>query len=113
MITISTTDVFKYAPELASTTSGVAQVYLGLALNFVNEQKWGRKYVQAVCLMTAHLLTLQIRKSSAGAITSESVGELSVSYSTPSTGDEELKSTIYGAAYFMLRKTLSFSPVVL
>lgn len=113
MTTVETSDVLVYAPELSSLDNSFVQVYLDLAKNFVFENKWERKYKQAVCLLTAHFLTIAQRAGgSAGPITSESVGELSISYGSVSDKGDELLTTTYGSMYFALRKTLKITPLV-
>lgn len=109
---VAFSDVLVYAPELASIAPAKQQVYLDLAKNFVFEAKWGRKYKQAVCLLTAHFLSMTATgATNQGPIASESVGELSISYSNASS-DDELQKTSYGELYFMLRKTLTTTPLV-
>lgn len=113
MITIETSDVLMYAPELSNENASTFEVYIDLAKSFVFENKWERKYKQAVCLLTAHFLTLKNRASGgSGPITQESVGELSVSYGAVSDKANELLTTNYGTMYFQLRKTLKITPLV-
>ena len=113
MTTVTASDVLIYAPELSTLNNDLVEVYLELAQNFVYENKWGRKYKQAVCLLTAHFLTIKQRSAgSAGPITSESVGELSVSYGAVSDKADELLTTTYGSMYYSLRKTLTITPLV-
>ena len=105
-------DVLVYAPELSTLPSPFMQVYLDLAKNFVFETKWERKYKQAVCLLTAHMVSMtKTGGNNSGPIASESVGELSISYSN-ATMDDELQRTSYGELYLMLRKTLKITPLV-
>jgi len=105
-------DVLVYAPELASVPTPQMQIYLDLAKNFVFEGKWERKYKQAVCLLTAHMVSMtSTGANNSGPIASESVGELSISYAN-SPMDDELQSTTYGELYYMLRKTLKITPLV-
>lgn len=104
-------DVIAYAPEL--TGNPLIQIYLDLAKTFVFENKWGVKYKPAVCLLTAHFLTLQLRLAgSAGPITQEAVGELSISYGAVSDKADELQATTYGTIYLQYRKTLTITPLV-
>lgn len=105
-------DVLVYAPELSTLSNPFLQIYLDLAKNFVFESKWERKYKQAVCLLTAHMVSMtSTGANNSGPIASESVGELSISYSNGQM-DDELQSTTYGEIYLMLRKTLKITPLV-
>jgi hypothetical protein len=114
MTPVESSDVLVYAPELSALNPAQIEIYLDLAKSFVFETKWGAKYKSGVCLLTAHFLTLQSRGGGAsGHITSESVGELSVSYSSlASSSDEDYKTTTYGSMYIALRKTLKITPLV-
>jgi len=105
-------DVLVYAPELSAVPTSQMQIYLDLAKNFVFEGKWERKYMQGVCLLTAHMVSITMGGSNnSGPIASESVGELSISYSNGPM-DDELQGTSYGELYLMLRKTLKITPLV-
>lgn len=113
MTSVEASDVINIAPELSSMDTGLVEFYLELAKNFVNETKWGRKYKQAVCLLTAHFLVIKNREGgSAGPVTSEAVGELSIGYGSVSDKGDELLATTYGSMYFSLRKTLTITPLV-
>lgn len=113
MTVVEVADVLTYAPEISSLGNPLIQVYLDLAKNFVFETKWERKYKQAICLLTAHFCTLKNRSAGGvGPITSESVGELSISYGNVSDKGDELLTTTYGSMYYALRKTLKITPLV-
>lgn len=69
--------------------------------NFCDE----RTYKMAVYLMTAHTATiLDPSRAASGKVTSEKVGDLSVSYDVGGSEMEELASTQYGLQYLRLIK---------
>lgn len=113
MTNVEISDVLLIAPELSNLSEPLIEFFIELAKDHVNETKWGARYKRAVCLLTAHLLTLKNRGAGgAGAITSESVGELSVSYGAVSDKADVLLTTTYGSMFYSLRKTLSITPMV-
>lgn len=105
-------DVKALAEELTTVLDAKVNLYIELAKLQVLESFWGAKYKMGVVTLAAHLLTLMNRAGgSAGSVSSEAVGELSISYSAP-TSDSELGTTTYGSMYIALRKTLNITPLV-
>lgn len=113
MATILTpTEVKAYAEKFTSLSDPKVQLFIDAAALWLNEGKWGRKFKQGWIFMTCHLLEVDSRMGASGQITSESVGELSVSYgSVPN--DDELNDTSYGRQFVSLRRTIRFTPMVL
>lgn len=86
-----------YAPTLATSPS-VAN-WLQLGAESLSAEVLGSDYNEAVALFAAHRLTLVSRMAGAvGAITSQSVGSISQSYSAGSVraGFEDLAQTGFG-----------------
>ena len=105
-----------YFPEFASTSDAFIQLYIDQAILCVNVNRWGNKSEWGIAYLTAHLLTIINRGGSgqSGAVTQESVGDLSRSYGTVTPINEsEYSTTNYGREYLRLRKTILTSPLVL
>jgi hypothetical protein len=80
---------------------------IALAKEQTDATAWGDFYNQGVALLTCHWLELDSRSASAvGGVTAEREGQLSRSYGGVNSVDEELGSTIYGAEYLRLRRTI-------
>ena len=107
---ITNADIINVAPELVSVSTGRIDSFIAFAAPYVNINIWGEKADFAHSLLTAHLLTLS-NKGGATNVTSEKVGDLSVSYADP-TADQGLESTAYGSMFVQLRKSLLISPIV-
>ena len=118
IIEIVPTDVYKYAPELSGTDPDTLELYLDLARQHISSRVWGKKYVTAVLLFTAHILTeLAEETSTEGVITSESLGDMSVSYAVSEAtlsrnATHPWGTTIYGRMLLALRATNSLTPFV-
>jgi hypothetical protein len=100
------------APELASETDERLNLYLGFAQLTINTSVWRDKADMGTALLACHMITMGNRQGSGGAIASESVGGISVSYSTTQGKDGELSSTSYGSLYLQMRKTLVITPMI-
>lgn len=110
--------LFDFAPEFETEVEAdVARVdrFIGYATNQMVEATYtaseetdevdaGTYFNQAAALLTAHLLKLRAMGGAAGAIVSEKVGDLAVSYAAPQS-DSALMRTSYGAQYLECRKT--------
>lgn len=83
-------------------------VFISMATEQSNSSYFGTMYSYAVAYLAAHLMTLSstARNGSAGAESSKSEGQLSVSYATISS-DNSLNSTWYGQEYMRLRRSRS------
>lgn len=107
------TEVKAYAEKFSDLSELKIGLFIENASLWVNETKWGRKFKMGVILMTCHLLEVDSRNGAGGAIASESVGELSVSYNNGTKSDSELDDTSFGRQFKNLRKTLKITPIVL
>lgn len=87
------------AAELDAAAYAAAEVANGLTAD-----TW---FNRANAMLAAHLLTVRARSSSAsGAVQSESVGDLSVTYATPATAGQDLDATSYGVEYQRFRRNV-------
>ena len=109
---VTAAQVKAFAAEFATVSDAKVDLYISYAGLFLAENKWKNRYTFGVILMACHLLSLSGRTGAAGALSSERVGDLSVSYSS-SAGDDELRTTSYGEQYISLRKTITTTPIVL
>lgn len=99
------------APEFASLPPETIEGWLEIAGNWVDQGKWGSKYSTGLAYMAAHLIATSEKGGAAGAVTSERVGNVAVSYAAPNS-DDALASTGYGATFLSLRRSLVRSPMV-
>lgn len=98
--------------EFSTLTQGQIDPFIARAKRRVNEGHWGDQYDDGVMYMTAHLLALSRRPSSAaGVVVSETVGSMSRSYAAPTSGDL-MQSTSYGQVFADLSRDLISTPVV-
>lgn len=112
---VTASDVTDVATELATETTTRIDLFIGIAREYICEEKWGTKSKNAIILYTAHLLTLANRGQTGanGAVTSEKVGELQRNYGSATSGDDnELAQTPYGMMVKQLRRGLIFTPIV-
>lgn len=96
-------------PEFSKVTSAALEVWLPLAQNRVPVSVWKNNTLYATALLLAHMLTASGKSglgSGGGAVTNESVGDLSRGFGTmgTGTGDQELLSTRYGQDFVALRR---------
>ncbi len=116
---VSLQDFLTLYPCFENVNPEVLALMLQQANDTVLESRWHARWKLGVCLYAAHLLTLYLKTSvpegaddaavsaagqSRGAVTSKSVGGISVSYGTSeATGDlvgyGSLKDTIYGQQF--------------
>lgn len=93
--------------EFTCEDSGKVEFLFDIAKSRVSETNFcdERSYRMAVYLILAHTLTI-LRPGCAenGKVSSEKVGDISVSYDTTSGGDNEFSSTQYGLQYLRLIK---------
>ena len=82
-------DILRIAPEFTSVPIPVIDSYSAMADLQLNEDTLGDRYKQAGMFLTAHLLatippsgTVGQSNNAAGPVTSQSVGEVSVSYAS-------------------------------
>lgn len=100
-------DVTAIAPSLTTVPVASQDALLAQVLIELDESAWGAGIELGRAWLAAHLGTLYQRGSSsspaAGAVTSESVGDVSRSYAAPAAGSDVLSSTPYGQEFVRLR----------
>lgn len=95
--------------EFKATAKPKVDAFIGIASTRVNPDVWGTNAQYATALLTAHMLTMTGPGglgSGGGAVTQESVGDLSRSFGTvgvQGNGDEQLMTTRYGQEFVALR----------
>lgn len=95
--------------EFSKTKRSKLQAYLDIASSRTPVSVWGEQTNYATALLAAHIMTVSGRQgggSSGGAITDESVGDLSRSYQyigEVGSGDAGYMVTRYGIEYINLR----------
>jgi hypothetical protein len=98
------------ATEFESVDDEVVELLILQAENRMNAAVWGSKFQDGQIYLTAHLLFLYVHQSGTGnngAVTSETVGPLSRSFSIGEWDKEgTLGSTSWGREYVTLRKSL-------
>lgn len=114
------TDVFiERYPEFNEVDYTKIDLFLSDAEMEVSQSRWGKLYQRGVLALTAHLLRLSLWTTEGGGganrnLSSESAGELSVSYAVPTlTGtDADYQLTAYGQEYLRLRKLVGIGVMV-
>lgn len=105
---ISWAHVVEVAPELATVPPGMRAATLEDVALQVNAAAWGARYDLGCKLLAAHLATVAQRGGAgpAGAIASESVGDVSVSYATAASppAGSGLEATTYGREFARLSR---------
>jgi hypothetical protein len=97
-------------PEFTKVTDTALEVWLPIASSRVPFSIWSTNTQYATALLLAHMLTASGKSglgSGGGAVTSESVGDLSRGFATvgqPGSGDQELLTTRYGQDFVALRR---------
>lgn len=100
------------APEYAIEDSSKLGRFIGYAAEDVNREFFGTRADRATAYLAAHMLARSAASSSAaGAVTSEKVGDVSVSYAVNSAaGAADLATTSYGSEFVRLRKACYKGP---
>jgi len=99
--------ILAIAPELEVLPSATKDIILEDVIDCVTEDAWGTCEEKAQRFLAAHMGTMYREKikNVAGAISSKSVGGVSVSYSASSLRDgSRYDTTLYGQQYMSLRK---------
>lgn len=98
-------------PEFSKVAAATLEAWIPIASNRVPASVWGGNTLYATALLLAHMLTASGKSgfgSGGGAVTSESVGDLSRGFSSVSSnagsGDAELGTTRYGLDFIALRR---------
>lgn len=92
------------APEMDAVDAALRTRIIDLAKLRVSEKVFGELTELATAYLAAHMLTMRTRSGAGGAVSSESEGSLSRSY-TASSDKSLLASTSYGQEYIALRNT--------
>lgn len=109
-------DVVEVAPELSTYAVGLQTIMLARAVESIDPAQFcgddTAEYDLAVRYLAAHFATEQklavANASASGAVKSESVGGLSISYGSHGAGDKSRQgwdSTSYGAAFLALLRS--------
>lgn len=117
-------DVRDIAPEFASLTDPQIQPWIDRAYNQINPDAFGDSTAFAGALLTAHLLTIfppagvTVAPGAPGPVSSESVGQVSVSYAVPPVKTRAaltgtLGQSRYGIEFSRMIELTGFSPQVL
>lgn len=118
-IAITVPEVTAFAPEFIGDSR--ISAFIDLARLYVSESRYGAKAKHAIILMTCHLLkkipiTAAASTVATGAISSEKVGEIQVSYDNVqvegSALDQVLATTTYGQQFLMLKGMIYKTPFV-
>jgi hypothetical protein len=105
----------KIFPEFANEPNSRLNFFINAAVTRLNPDAFCDKYDQAVCFLSAHLLTLSNRAGQGGSVTSEKVGDLARSYSAPKGASDgsSYSSTSYGQMFEDLLRSCRSVPRVL
>lgn len=107
---ITWNQVLDLAPELSTVPPGTRAFILEAVALQVNETAWGDRYDLGCTLLAAHMGTNSLRGGStpSGAVQSESVGDVSVTYAAGSTSTTAsgTSTTTYGTDYARLVRLL-------
>ena len=104
------------ATEFASLSDDDVQEYIDIAEEYVSLSYWGdSKFNYIHALMTAHIMSMANASgtggSSSGSVSSERLGDISVSYAVAATAADDLTSTRYGTLIKFLGKSILKSPI--
>lgn len=110
MADITVSDITTTFPEFAAYDAALIQQAIDDSKLFINFKVWGKKANTGWKYFAAHLLKSSPTASGgggpAGAITSEKVGDLSVTYGDVGEVGGGNSSTAYGRIFDQLMKTL-------
>jgi hypothetical protein len=117
-------DVRDLAPEFVGLTDPQIQAWIDRAYPQINPDAFGDSTVYAGALLTAHLLTIfppagvTVAPGAPGPISSETVGQISVSYAVPPVKTRAaltgtLGQSRYGIEFSRLLELTGYSPQVL
>lgn len=118
------TDVTGFRARFPEFTIPIAsdvrvQLFLDDATMQINPNAWGAKTDLGIYYLAAHMLAIDnatgFTGGTFGAVTSESVGQVSRSYGSGgySSGAAEFGATKYGVSYYRLWRMIPVSPVLL
>lgn len=104
-MTVTASYLKTHAPALASLSDAQCEKAITEAYLQMDEDTWGDLYDTGAFYLAAHIATVAaLRGTTAGAIQSESVGQVSRSYAAAVS--EDIGSTSFGAEYRRLVSNL-------
>lgn len=108
--------VQEVATEFAALSDSVVQSYIDIAQEYVSLSYWGAaKFDYIHALMTAHIMTMANAAgtggSSSGAVSSERLGDIAISYAVSATAADDLTSSRYGTLIKFLSKSVLKTPM--
>ena len=115
--TITATEFLTFFDEFKKVPIPKIDAFIGVASIRVNAQVWGAVAKYGTALLTAHMLTMTGPGglgSGGGAVTGESVGDLSRNFATvgeAGSGDAQLNTTRYGQDFIALRNETIVTPM--
>lgn len=114
-MSIDWTDVTALAPELSTVDTGRQAFILAQVNSELSTAVWGSKIEIGRTYLAAHLATLfkRAQSGSGGAVSSESVGAISRSYSVTSfsKNPSNLENTTYGQEYLRMIQTKALARI--
>lgn len=108
-------------PEFSTTESAMVEARLADALIEMNITAWDNNYERGAYALTAHMLTIDAMDSASalvsGAISSKTVGDVTVSYATSSASYSadyaDYALSKYGREYMRLMRQVASGPWVI
>lgn len=104
-MSITWNEVLLVAPELAALTSDQRDQILADAYLLLNEAVCGDRLDLCARYFAAHLATVNRRRGLGGAVSGQSVGQVSRQYATPQAAFLDLGSSSYGQVLQTLIRT--------
>jgi len=111
-------------PEFAAVPDGRVDLFIADATIELCPTRWGARYEKGLAYLAAHYLAIALKNEAAGGagstvspLASRSVGDVSVSFATGSSGsagkgEEFYNSTAYGQEYWALMQLVGIGVVV-
>ena len=101
-------------PEFSAVADSRVTMFLDDAALELDVFRWGGFYLRGLAALAAHLLTIGTEGmgSPSGAVSSRSVGDVSVSFAVDASNDV-LASTAYGREYIRLRRFAGVGALVI
>lgn len=115
-MSITWSDVVAIAAELSSVPTGTQNYFISHVEKQIDTEEWGDMADDGRMWLAAHLgAVYNTSPGAAGPVTSETLGPMSVSYSSSSgSSDDDLGTTKYGRYYLhmlrLLRTNIGFVP---
>lgn len=112
---ITKQNIIDIAPALSTRPDAEFNAAIAAAARFINPRIWGEKTYDGEIYYAAHVMTLAVQGASAGqgTVTSETVGELSRTFSNVITPTKSpFGTTSYGRHLLWMLSTLAVSPLV-